>query len=155
MRGRRLGTCMDPWRDRDWPGVVLMDTQIRFASLRGVRVNEWRAALWAAAANPEFRVLSQSKCSAAPASELAPTGHRMSPRTKALSDGFEEIVLQHPKYPSRTGIILTTAADRFRKKRAAWLKREVAAKWLYAQSVELACHLYPDIADAVRHTGPN
>ena len=36
MRGRPLGTFKNPWDDPDWPGVVLMDALIGFASFRGV-----------------------------------------------------------------------------------------------------------------------
>ena len=157
MRGRPSGTFKNPWDDLDWTGVVLMDALIGIASFRGIAVNEWAAALRAAAANPKFHILSQSRYPGPPPSEPAETGHRMSPRKKALSNGYEEIVTQNPTYPKWMEKPLWKDADRLRKKRTRWLKRKEFRKWLHVQTFALICHLCPDIANAIHRapTGSN
>lgn len=151
MRGRPSGTFRNPWEDQDLPGVVLLDAQICFAPLRGVRVNERMAAAWAAAAlKTEFNVSGPVSYVGAPPVEVASTGHRNSPRKRGLVNGYNELAFVHSISPRRTEDIHRTLADRLRKKRRRWLVRKETAEWLRKRSVDMACHLYPEIAAECR-----
>jgi hypothetical protein len=141
-RGRPRGSYARFEVDRDAPAVVLLDAQMRFASLRaGVRISERRAAAWAVFASeakkhphrgPTFR-------KAPPPRQLADSGHRYSPIRKPLLSGYGEFELEV------NGRYFEAAADRARKKRAAWRQRPEARKWLSARSYGLAQYLYRGI----------
>jgi hypothetical protein len=137
-RGRPRGACADFQTDRDAPAVVLLDAQMRFASLRrGKRPSErYAAKLAVLACNPPSHVTGPTQYQGIPPRELASTGHRTSPLKNSLRGGYCEIEVK------MSGRILEADADRVRKKLAGWRKRPDARMWLSASSYELAQQLY-------------
>ena len=141
VRGRPRGTYAAFETDKDAPAVVLLDAQMRFASLRpGVKVKERQAAQYAVFACEAVRQPHKGPTlhEGPPPRQLADTGHRYSPIKKSFLSGYEELELE------MKGCYFDSAADRVRKKRAAWRRRPDARKWLSARSYGLAKFLYKD-----------
>jgi hypothetical protein len=139
VRGRPRGTCAAFETDKDAPAVVLLDAQMRFASLRpGVKVKERQAAAYAVFACEAVRQPHKGPTlhKEPPRRQLADTGHRYSPIKKSLLHGYEEFELEVNSER------FEAAADRVRKKRAAWRRRPEARKWLSRRSYGLAQYLY-------------
>ncbi len=141
-RGRPAGTYKDAVSDPDGPAVVLLDAQLRFGPLRGVRVPERDAARWASAAvlGKKWGVEGPVKYDHPPPQELAT--HRSSPRKRSLLGGYEEFFFKC----SETSLLST--ADRVRKKRRAWRKRPDIRRRLSKSSFSLALLLYPSLDKA-------
>jgi hypothetical protein len=137
-RGRPRGACTDFQTDRDAFTVVLLDAQLRFASLRpGIRPRARYAAKLAVLARSDpSRVSGPTEYQVAPPRKLAPTGRRFSPLKRSLRGGYSEIEV------NTSGPLVEADADRVRKKLAAWKKRPDARKWLSATSYGLAQQLY-------------
>jgi hypothetical protein len=139
VTGRPRGSYAVFETDRDAPAVVLLDTQMRFASLRhGVDVNERHAAVWAvfACLAMKYPYKGPTHKEGPPPRRLAATGHRHSPTKKSFLGGYAEFELEV------NGRYFAAAADRVRKKRLAWRRRADARKWLSIRSYGLAQYLY-------------
>jgi hypothetical protein len=142
-RGRPLA---DFASDRERWGVVLLDAQLRFAPLRGVRVREWQAAqLSAASLSSQFHVHGPTIYQGPPPTIFVGSGLRKSPTKRGLRNGYVELEIVNSLYPKRTAKILNALADRLRRKRRAWRQRPNAQQWLSEQSFELAKTLYSQI----------
>jgi hypothetical protein len=128
--------------DKDAAAVVLLDAQLRFASLRGVKVTERQAAEWAVAASLAPKDIQPTFHKGPPPRQLTVTGHRYSPTKKSLLHGYNEFELDIKRFDP--------AADRVRKKRAAWRRRPEAREWLSDRSYGLAQHLYRDVIPGER-----
>jgi hypothetical protein len=142
IRGRPRGSHAAIESDKDAMAVVLLDAQMRFASLRqGVHVKERQMAEWAvfACLAKEHPYQGPTLKDGPPPRRLAETGHRHSPIKKSLLSGYEQFQLDV------NGRYFDAAADRVRKKRKAWRRRPAARKWLSAQSYGLAQYLYKGI----------
>jgi hypothetical protein len=146
-RGRPKGsrTAFKPDKlstDKDAAAVVLLDAQLRFASLREVKVTERQAAEWAVAASLAPKDIQPKFHKGPPPRRPAVTGHRNSPTKKSLLHGYNELELDIKRFGP--------AADRVRKKRAAWRRRPEARKWLSDRSYGLAQHLYREVIPGER-----
>ena len=95
-RGRPRGACADFQTDRDALAVILLDAQMRFASLKpGIRPRERQAAMFAVlACSDPSRVTDPTQYPGAPPHGLASSGHRMAPLKKSLRNGYDEIEIE-------------------------------------------------------------
>ena len=143
----RPGGSFGDWRtDPDLPAVVMLDMQLRFASLGRARNSERYYAGLAAAIKTKFPVVQSSAHAGPPPKQLAPKGNRHSPRNPAHLSGYHEIELRDGARPKDKHRLL---ADRLRKKRLAWRKRPDLRDWISAASYELAKVLYPQFSPEV------
>lgn len=136
--------------DLDRVAVAMLDAQLRFAALRpghkGKQPSKWHAAQMAVMRRDEFEITDPVRFDEPPPRERVDAkSQRFSPKNPNLQGGYDERTVVSKKLPKRTGALYMAAADRIRKKHAAWRKNEAARQWLSKQSFEFAKDIYPQI----------
>ena len=158
-RGRPLGTVKAHLGDLDGRAVALLEAQMVYAPLRGVRVPERSGA---PGGSGSARIPGGSRLSTRPPPfpRWPRPGVEIHPEPRRCPRDMERSSCSIAPIEVPQDRCMSCAADRIRKKRKVWRSRKESWEWLRVASLELACYLYPEMAHACRvydqgHPEPN